>query len=93
MIATFVQQLDIDYYEFINVLRGDLEADLHQVRAMKKLKRPHQEVSTEKLARQEKQVEDIVDLAEELAGQDAIGDYTLIVNYTDTLGDVFSRYE
>lgn len=89
LIGTFVQRLDLDYYEFIDVLKGDLENDLFNVHAMKKLKRPSQKITDDKLEQLENRVEDIVDLAEKLASEGAIGDYVLVVNYTDQLGDVF----
>lgn len=89
LIGTFVQKLDLDYYEFIDVLKGDLESDLFNVHAMRKLKRPSQEISDDKLKELETRVEDIIDLAEELASEEEIGDYVLVVNYTDQLGDVF----
>lgn len=89
LIGTFVQRLDLDYYEFIDVLKDDLENDLFNVHAMKKLKRPSQKITDDKLEQLENRVEDIVDLAEKLASEGAIGDYVLVVNYTDQLGDVF----
>lgn len=90
MIGTFVQKLDLDYHEFIDVLKGDLEDDLFNVDAMRKLKRPSQKLSEDKFKKAEKRVEDVVDFAEELVSEGAIGDYVLVVNYTDQLGDVFS---
>lgn len=90
MIGTFVQKLDLDYHEFIDVLKGDLVDDLFDVDAMRKLKRPSQQLSDDKLKKAEKRVEDVVDFAEELVSEGAIGDYVLVVNYTDQLGDVFS---
>ena len=89
LIGTFVQRLDLDYYEFIDVLKGDLESDLFNVHAMRKLKRPKQEISDSKLKQLEGRVEDVIDLAEKLASEGAIGDYVLVVNYSDQLGDVF----
>ena len=56
---------------------------------MRKLKRPSQEITDDKLKQLETRVEDIIDLAEELASEEEIGDYVLVVNYTDQLGDVF----
>lgn len=56
---------------------------------MRKLKRPNQEISDNKLKQLETRVEDIVDLAEELASEKEIGDYVIVVNYTAQLGDVF----
>ncbi|EFB63265.1 hypothetical protein HMPREF9209_0746 [Lactobacillus gasseri 224-1] len=90
LIGTFVQKLDLDYHEFIDVLKGDLVDDLFDVDAMRKLKRPSQQLSDDKLKKAEKRVEDVVDFAEELVSEGAIGDYVLVVNYTDQLGDVFS---
>ena len=49
LIGTFVQRLDLDYYEFIDVLKGDLESDLFNVHAMRKLKRPRSEEHTSEL--------------------------------------------
>lgn len=89
LIGTFVQKLDLDYHEFIDVLKGDLEDDLFDVDAMRKLKRPSQKLSEDKFKKAEKRVEDVVDFAEELVSEGAIGDYVLVVNYTDQLGDVF----
>lgn len=89
LIGTFVQKLDLDYREFIDVLKGDLEDDLFNVHAMKKLKRPSQQISDDKLKQVEKRVEDVIDFAEELVSEGSIGDYVLVVNYTDKLGDVF----
>ncbi|WP_282806329.1 hypothetical protein [Lactobacillus isalae] len=89
LIGTFVQTLDLDYREFIDVLKGDLENDLFNVNAMKKLKRPNQKLSDDKFERAEKQVEDVVDFAEKLVSEGSIGDYVLVVNYNQEIGDVF----
>lgn len=89
LIGTFVQTLDLDYREFIDVLKGDLENDLFNVNAMKKLKRPSQKLSDDKFRRAEKQVEDVVDFAEKLVSEGSIGDYVLVVNYNQEIGDVF----
>lgn len=89
LIGTFVQTLDLDYREFIDVLKGDLENDLFNVNAMKKLKRPNQKLSDDKFRRAEKQVEDVVDFAEKLVSEGSIGDYVLVVNYNQEIGDVF----
>lgn len=89
LIGTFVQTLDLDYQEFIDVLKGDLENDLFNVNAMKKLKRPSQKLSDDKFRRAEKQVEDVVDFAEKLVSEGSIGDYVLVVNYNQEIGDVF----
>ena len=79
LIGTFVQRLDLDYYEFIDVLKGDLESDLFKVHAMRKLKRPSQEITDDKLKQLETRVEDIIDLAEELASEEEIGDRKSVV--------------
>ncbi|MDE7050075.1 MAG: hypothetical protein K2O75_04310 [Lactobacillus sp.] len=89
LIGTFVQTLDLDYQEFIDVLKGDLEDDLFDVKAMKKLKRPSQKLSEDKFERAEKQVENVVDFAEKLVSEGSIGDYVLVVNYNEEIGDVF----
>lgn len=54
LIGTFVQKLDLDYHEFIDVLKGDLEDDLFNVDAMRKLKRPSQKLSEDKFKEAEK---------------------------------------
>lgn len=89
LIGTFVQTLDLDYHEFIDVLKGDLEDDLFNVKAMKKLKRPSQKLSDDKFKRAEKRIEDVVDFAEKLVSEGSIGDYVLVVNYDEEVGDVF----
>ena len=53
LIGTFVQKLDLDYHEFIDVLKGDLEDDLFDVDAMRKLKRPSQKLSEDKFKKAE----------------------------------------
>ena len=89
LIASFVQRLDLDYQEFIDVLKGDLEDELFNVKAMRKIKRPRHDLPEEKLSKAEQRVGEIVDFAEDLVKEGAIGDYVLVANYTDKLGEVY----
>lgn len=89
LIASFVQRLDLDYQEFIDVLKGDLEDELFNVKAMRKIKRPRHDLPEEKLSKAEQRVGEIVDFAEDLVKEGAIGDYVLVANYTNKLGEVY----